>query len=291
MIPMLQQGQYGRAQSAGGGSAYIEPFWPTALYSMRLRNSAYAGPCIRVHNRTSGTQTDIGFGSDGWIDATALAAARVSGEYLDVQTWYDQSGNGLHAVNSAGQRPNILSDVGALTYSVAGRPAMGRQGDSTQLIVPSTASFGFGTGAWTVEAWGFRSSASYSGTNAHFPMDMRTAAGAGYAAFFFAVTTGRIQYYNGSVIGNVGSGFPLSGTLFHMAWAYAGGTGGDFRQFINGATQSSGAQTLNATSPRPLKLFNSVSEGADQWNGAITEVAISKGTCQYTADFTPRSYA
>lgn len=90
----------------------------TAAYSVRKISSSYSGSAVRVRNKFTQTQTNIGFDSNGYIDLTALAAAaNESGDtkQLGVVTWYDQSGNGNDATQtSASAQPNIFLGSGAI---------------------------------------------------------------------------------------------------------------------------------------------------------------------------------
>lgn len=66
---------------------------PTAAYSTRKLKSTYSGPAIKVRRSSDSTTQDIGFDSNGDLDAAALATFVGSNSGF-IDTWYDQSGNG-----------------------------------------------------------------------------------------------------------------------------------------------------------------------------------------------------
>ncbi|WMW77320.1 arabinofuranosidase catalytic domain-containing protein [Flavobacterium sp. 20NA77.7] len=73
---------------------------PIAAYSLRLLRSGYIGnPAIRVRRSSDNTETNIGFTNSGDLDETALLAFTGSSDGF-VTTWYDQSGNNNHAINT-----------------------------------------------------------------------------------------------------------------------------------------------------------------------------------------------
>jgi hypothetical protein len=70
-----------------------------AAYSLRKLRTAYTGNAIRVRRSSDSAETNIGFGSDGNLNTTALLAHCGSGDGF-VTTWYDQSGNGRNATQT-----------------------------------------------------------------------------------------------------------------------------------------------------------------------------------------------
>jgi surface protein len=77
-----------------------------AAYSVRRVVSSYSGPAMEV--QSGSVSASIGFDSLGNLDTASLEAFAGSGDAF-VKTWYDQSGNGRHAVQeSASRQPRIL---------------------------------------------------------------------------------------------------------------------------------------------------------------------------------------
>lgn len=100
-----------------------------AAYGLRLLRSAYLGPAIRVSRSSDSAEKDIYFDSQGNLD-TATLQAHVGASLGRVKTWYDQSGNGNDASQSAtSQRPPITSASGEL-ITVNGKPAMNFDGSN-----------------------------------------------------------------------------------------------------------------------------------------------------------------
>jgi lysophospholipase L1-like esterase len=77
----------------GSLDAYTADLQTATSISRRLLKS-YDGPLIRVVNSGTSAETDIYPADDGWLDETALLAARTGSEVLYVKTIYDQSGLG-----------------------------------------------------------------------------------------------------------------------------------------------------------------------------------------------------
>ena len=98
-------GRYG----VSGKSANALDAYPGAVaaFSLRKLRSGYTGNCIRVQRSSDNTEQNIGFGSDGFLDESALTSFVGSGTGL-VVTWYDQSTNGYDAIGAT-QFPRIVN--------------------------------------------------------------------------------------------------------------------------------------------------------------------------------------
>src|SRR6187549_954700 len=76
-----------------------------SAYSLRLLSTAYPGAAIQVRRSSDNALQDIGFTAGGDLDTVALKTF-VSTNNGTVERWYDQSGNGLDAVQaSQGNQP------------------------------------------------------------------------------------------------------------------------------------------------------------------------------------------
>lgn len=107
----------------------------SAAYSLRKILDSYAGPAIRVRRSSDNAQADIGFNAAGNLDQSALKAFVGNGDGF-VVTWYDQSGNALHATDATvSDQPQIVSS-GSVLKSAQGLPAVRFNGGNT-LSVPS----------------------------------------------------------------------------------------------------------------------------------------------------------
>jgi hypothetical protein len=112
---------------------------PQAAYSVRQVNQYYSGPPLRVRHGTNNSEADVAFDSSGGISATSnvvITSVGTSGYSLGqvvafstyyagadvfVRTWYDQSGNQRHAVQTtAANQPRVVA-AGALEVFNSGR--------------------------------------------------------------------------------------------------------------------------------------------------------------------------
>ena len=81
-----------------------------AAYSLRKLRALYSGSAIKVRRASDNALQDIGFDSlTNELDVTSLESF-CSGTDGFVQTWYDQSGNGVNATQTtAAEQPKIVS--------------------------------------------------------------------------------------------------------------------------------------------------------------------------------------
>ncbi|WP_421696428.1 arabinofuranosidase catalytic domain-containing protein [Aestuariivirga sp.] len=101
-----------------------------AAYSTRRLSAAYSGPLLRVRRASDNTEQDIPFTIGGDLSQTALAGFCGSSSCF-VRSWYDQSGNGLNAVQvSSGSQPRLVN--GGAVELLGTRPAV-RFASSQQL--------------------------------------------------------------------------------------------------------------------------------------------------------------
>jgi prepilin-type N-terminal cleavage/methylation domain-containing protein len=92
-----------------------------AAFGTRLLTASYTGPALRVVRSTDGASSDIGFTSTGELDTAALLAFTGTAD-ARVSTWYDQSGNGVHATQTIdGLQPRIVT-AGVVETSPRGLP-------------------------------------------------------------------------------------------------------------------------------------------------------------------------
>lgn len=102
---------------------------PAAAYSLRKLRSAYAGPAIKLRRATGGTQ-DINFlgfvpGLGGPLDVAAANVFCASTSCF-ADTWYDQSGNGRHAVMATtADQPSFVFDCKGSLPCVRGTGSQG----------------------------------------------------------------------------------------------------------------------------------------------------------------------
>lgn len=80
-----------------------------AAYSLRKLRTSYSGSAVRVRRSSDNAEINIGFISNGELDVINLTTfCGISNGF--VTTWYDQSGNGLNAIQTtAGSQPKIVN--------------------------------------------------------------------------------------------------------------------------------------------------------------------------------------
>ena len=98
----------GQGAKIGGSSLLLDTYsGAKAAYSLRKLSSTYSGSAIRVRRSNDNKEQDIGFTSDV-LDTTALLSF-VGANSGNITTWYDQSGNGINAVQiTANNQPGIV---------------------------------------------------------------------------------------------------------------------------------------------------------------------------------------
>ncbi len=99
----------------------------SVAYGLRRLSRFWTGAAIRVMRTSDDAELDIGFiGED--LDVVTLLVFVGSGNG-EIVMWYDQSGNGRHAVSPAGRRPRIVN-AGVLDIA-NGKPAVRFNGSNT----------------------------------------------------------------------------------------------------------------------------------------------------------------
>ena len=158
----------------GGGSAetplLLDTYsGATAAFSVRKLSNNYSGFCLKVKNKTTQTNTDIGFDSNGLIDTTALAtAANESGDTkeLAIVEWYDQSGNGNKATQTTeSQQPVIYKATGL--QELNGKPVVVETDTNSHMTISGITSLT--TNAWIFAATKANDNDLFMGNNGALP--------------------------------------------------------------------------------------------------------------------------
>lgn len=92
-----------------------------AAYSTRKLRAAYSGPAIRVRRSSDNAEQDIGFSGED-LDTSALATF-VGASQGFVKTWYDQSGNGNNATQTAAGNQAAITDASGNLHTINGQAA------------------------------------------------------------------------------------------------------------------------------------------------------------------------
>lgn len=119
----MQRGPAARRRLAavGGGSALPLDIAPgaAAAYSLRRLSAAYGGPAVDLRRASDNAVQSFSFAGND-LDTAALAAF-LNATTGFVSKWYDQSGNGNHAVQAtAANQPQLVTGIAALN----GRPGI-----------------------------------------------------------------------------------------------------------------------------------------------------------------------
>jgi len=150
--------------------------------------------------------------------------------------------------------------------------------DGTGDYLQTTESFAIGTGNFTVECWIRRDDV----VSNHAIFDFRDSA-TQVAGYLYASNQTLIWYVDGSARITSGNSLTSTTEFFHVAVSRSGT---DTKMFIQGTQVGSTYTDTNNYLTKPLRIGAPYSTGADDFDGYIDEVRISK-SARYTANFTP----
>jgi hypothetical protein len=105
----------------------------SVAYGLRQLSRFWTGAAIRVMRTSDNSELDIGFIGEDLDVVTLLAFVGLANG--EIVIWYDQSGNGRHAVSTAGRRPRIVSN--GVLQTEGGKPAILFDGVDDYLAAPS----------------------------------------------------------------------------------------------------------------------------------------------------------
>jgi hypothetical protein len=155
-------------------------------------------------------------------------------------------------------------------------------GSGSNLSYASSAQFGFGTGAFTIEAWVY--------VNAFCPnngaiVDLRASVSS--TALSVSIdSTGHLYYYDGPNNTTYSDTTALSlNTWYHVALTRD--AFGIWRLFKNGSQVQTSTAADNVGSSQPLLIGQSINGTSTYFNGYISDLRITNGRALYTATFTP----
>ena len=104
----------------------------SVAYGLRRLSRFWTGAAIRVMRTSDNSELDIGFIGEDLDVVTLLAFVGLANG--EIVIWYDQSGNGRHAVSTAGRRPRIVSNGAIETQN--GKPEIRFDGVDDYLAAP-----------------------------------------------------------------------------------------------------------------------------------------------------------
>ena len=186
------------------------------------------------------------------------------------------------SVNTITRTPKTITANGNAQVSTVqkkfGAGSIVFDGSGDYLTIPSNIDFAYGTGAFTIEMWVYRTA---GGAN-QVLTDQRTAAPTNYAPVVFINASNALQYNDGnsSVITGATT-VPLN------AWSHVvlSRSGTSTRLFLNGVQQGSTYSDSRNYIQTPVTI-GSRFNNTQNFNGFIDDLRISKGVARYTANFT-----
>jgi hypothetical protein len=109
------------------------------VYSFRKLLSAYSGDCCIIRRSSDDTTDAFGFGTDNWVDLTAIASF-VGGGTAAVAGWYDQNGNVVDVSQAQGSN-NYQPAFIASSSLVGNRPTLRFAASSQQALRKNNVSY------------------------------------------------------------------------------------------------------------------------------------------------------
>ena len=198
--------------------------------------------------------------------------------------------NGSTVITDSSGSPKTVTAVGNAQISTAqskfGGASIAFDGNGDYLTVPNNTAFEFGSGDFTLEAWGYFVNFAANDGNVVASKGVTDSVG---TQFYSLQANG-----SGSIIFFFGSGTPfLTGPILSVnTWVHLAVTrsANVFTLWVNG---SSSATTTSSTS---LAVGGPLIIGSQSYNpgainrtmtGYIDDLRITKGIARYTANFTP----
>lgn len=156
---------------------------------------------------------------------------------------------------------------------------------SSYLTVTNNVGLQFGTGDFTIEAWIYNTSSAAAAKQifSHWSVS------ASQAYQLFIRTNNRVtwQIFNQAAPDVAALDVPVN-TWTHVAWSKIGTTA---YLFINGVLKDTFTGVTNSANGNATNPWIGTQNGAQFWNGYISNLRVVKGIGLYTSDFTPQTTA
>lgn len=200
-----------------------------------------------------------------------------------INSFIDSSTNGLTVTTTGAARASTFQ-------SKFGLMSLYLDGNGSYLSIASNSQFAFGTNDFTLEGWIYLNALSNTSTIFDF-RPVGTVQGT-YPLVNIS-TNGAINYvanYGNSPNVSLSSsaGTITIGSWFHVALCKSSGT---TTIYVNGTSVASASDTVNYTQSLCSFGHSNYTGYTEELNGYIDEARITKGTAQYTSNFTPSSTA
>ena len=228
----------------------------------------------------------FGLNDVAFLAAASAPAVPTDPNFANVSLLLHGDGaNGSTTIIDSSPSPKTVTAVGNAQISTAqskfGGASIAFDGVGDRLTIPANAGFGFGTSDYTVEMWLHINVLPLS---KYTILDFRTLAIA-QPHTCYITSVGRLGFFNGTADVTASTGDIGAGTWNHIAYARAFGV---LKIFANGVEVYSEANTVDYQSTRPLTIGAAAgSFRAEDLNGYIDDLRITKGVARYTTNFTP----
>ena len=239
-----------------------------AAYSLRLLDSTYTGFAIKVQDNVGGATQDIGFDVFRELDTVSLAAYAGSNDVF-VETWYDQSGNGVNAEQpSSTLRPKIYDGTtGVVTAGSAGneKPAVEFDGvndviyQNSNLYIAGSQRNSFAVAKLnsTASDWGIFN----TDWSPRVAQNMRSGTGTDFSSIIFSPNTTPITTLTGSTT------LSTNQYLFESEYVNT-----DFSVYLNGSEDGTTTHASAKTGACDLSIGANFRNSSGRFNGKIQEI-------------------
>lgn len=228
-----------------------------------------------------------GAGTGPYSSATSSvtpSSAPTDPNFSNVSLLLHMDGSGATFTDSSGT-PKTITAYGNATQSAAQSKWGGKSayfdGTGDYLSVGASTAFGFGTGDFTIEYWHYP--VQNSGNETH--IDTRDSDSGNWLVLGKS-SGGAVRCYDGSSV-RTGGSMDLN-AWNHIAWVRSAGAN---TLYLNGTSVITFSNSGDAGSSRGLTIGSNVLTSAENTNGYIDDLRITKGVARYTANFTPPAAA
>jgi len=213
--------------------------------------------------------------ASGTISSISGQYVYINGRHLGFQTITDRPGKTVYAQGGA----NLSASVKKF-----GTASLALNGTTDYATIPTNVDFAFGSSAWTIEMWVYRTGNAGA---IQYLADLRnTSTDVGLVVYLSATYVPIIAWGAGNTMVTGSAAVPLN-TWTHIAIAKSGTS---TKMFVNG-TQSGSTYTDNNTYIQGPLVIGARYNATLPLGGYIDDLRIEKGVAKYTTNFTPSSVA
>jgi hypothetical protein len=214
-------------------------------------------------------------------DGVTVLASAVIQNIVGDSYQLDGSVPGFKLNSDRSNKPIILHGDAQLSTAQKkfGVSSLALDGTSDYISISSSPDFAYGTDAFTIEMWVYR---TVSGIT-QLLLDQRTTNPTNYAPVVFINASNALQYNNGNSSVIIGATTVPLNDWSHVAVSRSGTS---TRLFLNGVQQGSTYTDANNYIATPISIGMRFDGATQPFTGYIDELRISKGIARYTSNFT-----